>query len=442
MALVGPPPLLDRNPLRRGAAGTCATSARRPFRSRRGKRASRSRARGASPTNRCRCCSSAYERYGPIFTLRLFHGNVVFMLGPGRQPLHHSSPTPSNFTWREGALPRPDRADGRRAADDRRRLPPPLAADHAAGVPPRAARRVGRRRSSRRPTRALEQLSRGRRASTCTRGRAGSRCGSRCARCSASTPTASARARSTPPACSSRRSSFYSTDVLPARAARPAHAVGAHAAGRAHARHADLRGDLRAPRHRRARRGHPQPAARRAGRGRQHAQRPADPRRGDDADVRRATTRRPRRSSFMFYELARHPEIVARLQRRAGRRSSRTARPTRHAADVRRARRARDGARRDAAQVPARVGRAAALGRAVRVRRPHRPRRARSSTTARGPRTTCPTCSRPGGVPARALHARGARPRCPRAPTCPSAAARARASGCASASSRCARSRR
>ena len=24
----------------------------------------------------------SYERYGPVFTLRIFHGNVVFMLGP------------------------------------------------------------------------------------------------------------------------------------------------------------------------------------------------------------------------------------------------------------------------------------------------------------------------------------------------------------------------
>ena len=30
----------------------------------------------------------AYERYGPVFTLRIFHHNVVFMLGPGGQPLH------------------------------------------------------------------------------------------------------------------------------------------------------------------------------------------------------------------------------------------------------------------------------------------------------------------------------------------------------------------
>ena len=30
----------------------------------------------------------SYERFGPIFTLRLFHGNVVFMLGPAARPWH------------------------------------------------------------------------------------------------------------------------------------------------------------------------------------------------------------------------------------------------------------------------------------------------------------------------------------------------------------------
>ena len=42
-----------------------------------------------------------YERFGPVFTLRIFHGNVVFVLGPGGQPLHprlHAA----NFLWREG----------------------------------------------------------------------------------------------------------------------------------------------------------------------------------------------------------------------------------------------------------------------------------------------------------------------------------------------------
>jgi cytochrome P450 len=43
----------------------------------------------------------AYGRFGPIFTLRLFHGNVVFMLGPAAN--HYITVShASNFTWREG----------------------------------------------------------------------------------------------------------------------------------------------------------------------------------------------------------------------------------------------------------------------------------------------------------------------------------------------------
>ena len=42
----------------------------------------------------------AYERFGPIFTLRLFHGNVVFMLGPAAN--HYITVShASNFLWRE-----------------------------------------------------------------------------------------------------------------------------------------------------------------------------------------------------------------------------------------------------------------------------------------------------------------------------------------------------
>jgi cytochrome P450 len=42
-----------------------------------------------------------YERYGPVFTLRLFHSNVVFMLGPAAN--HYMTVShASNFTWREG----------------------------------------------------------------------------------------------------------------------------------------------------------------------------------------------------------------------------------------------------------------------------------------------------------------------------------------------------
>jgi cytochrome P450 len=43
----------------------------------------------------------SYERFGPVFTLRLFHGNVVFMLGPAAN--HYITVShASNFTWREG----------------------------------------------------------------------------------------------------------------------------------------------------------------------------------------------------------------------------------------------------------------------------------------------------------------------------------------------------
>jgi cytochrome P450 len=42
----------------------------------------------------------AYERYGPIFTLRILHSNVVFMLGPKAN--HYITVSHAdNFTWRE-----------------------------------------------------------------------------------------------------------------------------------------------------------------------------------------------------------------------------------------------------------------------------------------------------------------------------------------------------
>lgn len=43
----------------------------------------------------------AYARYGPVFTLRLFHQNVVFLLGP--EANHHLLVTnAANFSWRDG----------------------------------------------------------------------------------------------------------------------------------------------------------------------------------------------------------------------------------------------------------------------------------------------------------------------------------------------------
>jgi cytochrome P450 len=45
----------------------------------------------------------AYERHGPVFTLRIFHGNVVFLLGPEANHyvlVSHAE----NFRWRDGFL--------------------------------------------------------------------------------------------------------------------------------------------------------------------------------------------------------------------------------------------------------------------------------------------------------------------------------------------------
>ncbi len=91
-------------------------------------------------------------------------------------------------------LRRPDHAARRRPADHRRRLPRHLAGDHDALVPPRADRRLGRDdgRPRRRPP--PTGWSRARR-STSSTGRGSWRCGSRCRRCSASTPTRPAPAR-------------------------------------------------------------------------------------------------------------------------------------------------------------------------------------------------------------------------------------------------------
>jgi cytochrome P450 len=44
-----------------------------------------------------------YERYGPVFTLRIFHGNSVFMLGP--EANHYMTVShAANFSWREGHM--------------------------------------------------------------------------------------------------------------------------------------------------------------------------------------------------------------------------------------------------------------------------------------------------------------------------------------------------
>jgi cytochrome P450 len=46
---------------------------------------------------------ASYERFGPVFTLRLLHSNIVFMLGPAAN--HHILVShASDFQWREGSF--------------------------------------------------------------------------------------------------------------------------------------------------------------------------------------------------------------------------------------------------------------------------------------------------------------------------------------------------
>jgi cytochrome P450 len=45
----------------------------------------------------------AYERFGPVFTMRVFHGNNVFMIGP--EANHYMTVShASNFSWRDGHM--------------------------------------------------------------------------------------------------------------------------------------------------------------------------------------------------------------------------------------------------------------------------------------------------------------------------------------------------
>src|SRR5438105_9682462 len=100
MALVGPPPMLTQRPLSlllddlrsERAAGI-------PFPPGETRVSlTRTRRFASDPLPMLLDC---YERFGPVFTLRLFHSNVVFMLGPEANHyilVSHAS----NFLWREG----------------------------------------------------------------------------------------------------------------------------------------------------------------------------------------------------------------------------------------------------------------------------------------------------------------------------------------------------
>jgi cytochrome P450 len=99
VALVGPPPLLNSKPLTVLLEDLRSErSASVPFPPGETRLSlARTRRFAAEPLP---MLLDAYERFGPIFTLRLFHSNVVFMLGPAAN--HYITVShASNFTWRE-----------------------------------------------------------------------------------------------------------------------------------------------------------------------------------------------------------------------------------------------------------------------------------------------------------------------------------------------------
>ena len=154
----------------------------------------------------------SYERYGPIFTLKIFHHNAVFMLGPAANHYMLVSHA-KNFLWREGHLRDliPLLGDGLLTIDGafhrtHRKLM--LPAFHREQIAAATAVMQRRGRSCARELRA------GRRSSTSTTGPGAWRCASRCARCSGSIPD-TARAGGLNAAAEFESAlSFYARDYL------------------------------------------------------------------------------------------------------------------------------------------------------------------------------------------------------------------------------------
>ena len=193
----------------------------------------------------------AYERHGPVFSLRLFHARHVFMLGPEANHfvlVSHARPLP----LARRRVRRPDPAARRRPAHDRRRLPPPLAADHAAGVPPRADRRRARAIAAEVERAIARAGSEGARLDLYRLGARAGAAGRACARCSASTPTAGRPAWTRPPSSSARSASTAREYVLQMLRG-PRTPWAAMMAARRRLDGADLRGDRAPPAQRRAR---------------------------------------------------------------------------------------------------------------------------------------------------------------------------------------------
>ena len=99
MALVGPRPMLDANPLKVMLEDLRSERSPVPFPpGETNFSLTRTRRFAEKPFE---LLLESYERFGPVFTLRLLHSNVVFMLGP--EANHYLLvANASNFTWRDG----------------------------------------------------------------------------------------------------------------------------------------------------------------------------------------------------------------------------------------------------------------------------------------------------------------------------------------------------
>jgi cytochrome P450 len=101
MALAGPPPI-SFNPVRRLSADLLAERRREvPFPP--GETRFSLRRTHGFASRPLELLLDAYERFGPVFTMRVFHGNNVFMIGP--EANHYVTVShAANFSWREGRM--------------------------------------------------------------------------------------------------------------------------------------------------------------------------------------------------------------------------------------------------------------------------------------------------------------------------------------------------
>ncbi len=372
----------------------------------------------------------AYEEYGPIFSMRLLHTRVVFMLGPEANhfvTVGH----PENFHWRESSFGDliPLLGDGLLTIDDdyhdraRAIMLPAFHREQVDGLDRGDGRRGRGGDRDAAPRRGRRRL------------RLDAQPGDADRDAGAARPRPRRRpARAPPrPSTSSAALGFYGIDFAPAPAARAGLALAQADRLARRPRRDRLRRDRPPPR--RPRPGpprHPQPACSAPATRRGEAlHRPRGPRPGDDADVRR-----PRHLDL-------DPHLHAATSSRATPTCSRASARSRTGCSAARTptidQLEREMpyldmvARRGAAPLSAGLDRPPPGRPRLRVRRLHGARAAPTSTTAPGPATASPRSSPTPRPSSPSASRASARRRCRAAPTSPSAAASGSASASASA---------